>query len=75
MGHPILWSFLEVHVAYRLANRSIVCRVCEKPIGRGPGKPMGWTSQFGEMVFPEKITLNYGEEFAHTDCLKTEVVA
>ena len=55
------------------AKEKSVCRICEKPIGRGPGKPMGWTSEFREMVFPEKITLNFGEEFAHTDCLKSQL--
>jgi len=48
-----------------------VCRICEQPIHSAPTTlPKGWETQFGEMVFPGAITMNYGEEFAHTGCLK-----
>ncbi len=46
-----------------------VCRICEQPISN-PGAPVGWTEDFGRMVFPVKVTLNFGQEFAHTVCLE-----
>lgn len=50
------------------AKNRRVCRICEQPIPN-PGAPKGWTEEFGKMVFPIRVTLNFGEEFAHTDCL------
>lgn len=51
------------------ARERRICRVCGTPMGRGGGKPAGWEFEFGEMLWPEAITLKYGDEFAHTKCL------
>lgn len=54
-----------------LAKERLVCRICEEPISMGgQGCPIGWTEAYGEMVFPARITLNFGKEFAHTECLE-----
>jgi hypothetical protein len=45
-----------------------VCRICEEPVPSGG--PAGWTEDFGEMLHPIRVTLNFGEEFAHTECLQ-----
>lgn len=52
------------------ARRQRICRICRKPVNPGPGCPAGWQFDYGEMVHPERITLAFGDEFAHTDCLK-----
>lgn len=49
------------------ARKQRICRVCRRPIA-GTG-PTGWPLEFREMVWPVKVTLNFGEEFSHTDCL------
>ena len=49
------------------ARRLRVCRICGVPI-RATG-PAGWPEQFGELTYPVRVTLNFGDEFAHTDCL------
>lgn len=52
------------------ARENRVCRICGKPIVRDPGgMPKGWQTEFGKMVYPERVTLNFGEEHAHTGCL------
>ncbi len=52
------------------ARTQRVCRICEQPIVLPPeGTPKGWTHEFYKMVYPVRITLNFGDEFAHTDCL------
>jgi hypothetical protein len=38
------------------------------------GAPLGWPYEFGLMVYPIEITLNFGDEFAHTACLQGEQV-
>jgi len=53
------------------AREKRVCRICEKSISSVIG-PEGWPFGFNEMVFPIAITLNFGKEFAHTDCLKSK---
>ena len=30
---------------------------------------LGWQDNFNGMDMPIRLTLNYGKEFAHTDCL------
>lgn len=47
------------------------CRICGETIIVA-GAPAGWMEDFGSQVYPIKITLNFGEEFAHTDCLPHE---
>lgn len=48
-----------------------VCRFCEKTFSRAAhGEPHGWKFDFGEMMFPEQIILNFGKEFAHKICLE-----
>ena len=46
------------------------CRICGEVVCGSDGKPIGWRDEFGRMTFPLRITLNFGEEFAHTDCLE-----
>ena len=47
-----------------------VCRICGEPLLKdAKNLPAGWRTMFREQVWPDKITLNFGEEFAHTDCL------
>jgi hypothetical protein len=55
------------------AKKTCCCRICGKPIQmpEGGGFPVGWKESFGKMVWPLKITLNFGKEFAHTDCLSS----
>ena len=50
------------------ARSNGVCRVCGEPI-RVSGSPKGWQFEFREMIFPMAVTLNFGHEFAHTQCL------
>jgi hypothetical protein len=50
------------------AKRRRVCRVCEQTI-HATG-PVDWPDNFGMLVWPETVTLNFGEEFAHTACLE-----
>jgi hypothetical protein len=45
-----------------------VCRICGQPV-KGGG-PIDWPLIFGKMTFPSRLTLNFGDEFAHTDCLE-----
>lgn len=50
------------------ARERRVCRICEQPV---PSMgPKGWPTEFREMVYPVAVTLNFGDEFAHTQCLK-----
>lgn len=46
------------------------CRICGQSIDVGAGVPEGWKDDFGEMQFPYRLTLRFGQEFAHTDCLR-----
>ncbi len=48
-----------------------VCRVCGEPI-RVKGPPKNWQWNFGSMTYPVVVTLNFGSEFAHTECLDRE---
>jgi hypothetical protein len=45
-----------------------VCRICEKP--HPGGGPKDFFLEFGRMTWPESWTFNFGEEFAHTECLE-----
>jgi hypothetical protein len=54
----------------KTAQAKRICRICEQPIGVSTGRPAGWTDSFGEQLYPVRLTLNYGEEFAHTACLE-----
>lgn len=45
-----------------------VCRVCGGPIEVGV-QPAGWKDDYGAMVWPVALTLDFGREFAHTGCL------
>lgn len=54
------------------ARTARVCRICGEPIPISGGVPKGWESEFGQMTYPLRITLDFGEEFAHTDCLEVE---
>jgi hypothetical protein len=51
------------------AQERRICRLCFKPISNSGG-PKDAHLMFREMVFPEKVTFNFGKEFAHTDCLE-----
>ena len=57
------------------AKAARVCRICHQPMGGGRGSPEGWTEDFDRQVYPEKLTLKFGKEFAHTDCLEREAQA
>lgn len=48
------------------------CRICGEPIKMTDGRPVGWKDEFRAQLFPVAIVLNYGEEFAHPQCLKEE---
>lgn len=45
-----------------------ICRVCRDRI-RPEAAPKGWQFDFSEMIHPIHVTLNFGKEFAHTQCL------
>lgn len=51
------------------AKRLGVCRVCEQPFKQLDSQPAGWKDRFDMLVFPERVVLNYGQEFAHEVCL------
>jgi hypothetical protein len=53
------------------ARKNRVCRICGEPLPV-PVAPRDWTIAFGEMVYPVAITLEFGDEFAHTACLPPE---
>lgn len=59
------------------AREKDICRVCRQPAhSRGGPMPKDAMSRFGEMLFNrdqpdfKPLTLAFGKEFAHTDCLK-----
>lgn len=57
------------------AKRTGRCRICGGQIiepGAPAGYPHGWKEEFREMLYPLAVTLNFGEEFAHTACLTSE---
>lgn len=52
------------------ARERNVCRICGEPIKNVGGQPKGWQEEFGQRLFPPPaITLNFGDEYAHTACL------
>ena len=52
------------------AKRERRCRICGQPIVV-TFVPVGWQDQFREMVYPPPaVTMNFGDEFAHTQCLE-----
>ena len=52
------------------AREQRVCRVCQKPMpADSKGRPQGWQFDFSKESMPEKITLNFGKEYAHTGCI------
>lgn len=53
------------------ARRMGVCRICHEPI-RVSHAMAGWQHEFREMLYPQAVTLNFGDEFAHTACLAAE---
>lgn len=57
------------------ARAKNVCRVCKLPV-RLPkeGVPEGWQTECKLLRFPDALTLNFGEEFAHTSCLRSAAV-
>jgi len=60
-----------VSITVAEARSRRVCRICEQPISPGPGCPLGWETEFGRMVYPAAVSLDFGNEFAHTACLET----
>jgi hypothetical protein len=52
------------------ARNARVCRVCREAINLS-GTPKDAPLEFGCMTYPQRITFNFGDEFAHTDCLPT----
>lgn len=58
-------------LSLREAKDRSKCRICEGTIHRVGGQPLGWMESFGVRCYPApSITLNFGKEFAHTECLK-----
>ncbi len=53
------------------AREKRVCRICGESLFVG-GTPKDAPLEFGRMTYPIKVTFNFGEEYAHTDCLETE---
>lgn len=55
------------------AKQTGCCRICGgvicEPGDKPFGYPAGWKDIFRVMLYPLNVTLNYGEEFAHTTCL------
>ena len=45
------------------------CRICGEEIEGSIGRPEGWCYSFGEQLYPVKIKLAFGREFAHPDCV------
>lgn len=59
------------------AREKDICRVCKQPAhSRGGPMPKDAMSRFGEMLYNrdkpdfKPLTLDFGKEFAHTECLK-----
>ncbi len=52
----------------KLTNCCRICKVLIIEPGTS-GRPEGWKEQFGSMLYPLNVTLNFGREFAHTKCL------
>lgn len=50
------------------ARKSGCCRICMVSFPHVIA-PEGWQFEFGELVYPIGITMNFGDEFAHTACL------
>jgi NTP pyrophosphatase (non-canonical NTP hydrolase) len=53
------------------ARKKRVCRICGKPISLAGG-PKDAEFEFSSQMWPQKITFDFGAEFAHTDCLEPE---
>ena len=51
------------------AKKRRVCRICKQRISTD-GWPKNALHEFGKLVFPERIILNFGREFAHAKCLE-----
>ena len=60
---------MEPRLSLEEAQATKRCRVCGDPVPIPGGQSAGWMREFGRMVWPVKVTLNFGDEFAHTDCL------
>lgn len=68
---------LSTREELRCARENGVCRVCQHPIllPLDPDYPQKYDKHFGRKIpvgNGKTITLNYGEEFAHTECLYDE---
>lgn len=55
------------------ARSARLCRICEQAIGVDTSVlPAGWEHAFGRMALPVGIALDFGEEFAHTNCVRRQ---
>lgn len=61
---------MDAKLTLEEARATLRCRVCGGRVFVPPGQPKGWRDDFGEMVYPARLTLNFGGEFAHTECLE-----
>ncbi len=71
---PTALVHAETGIGLEIAKRRGVCRICGLPIGLqvDPEYPQELDKMAGKEVVtgPKKsVTLNYGEEYSHTDCL------
>jgi hypothetical protein len=58
------------------ARNKCVCRICGKPIAVSKGLPKDWETIYKVRVFPRpNVVLNFGEEFAHEECLNVDAKA
>ena len=58
-------------LALEEAKQSDRCRICHQSI-KAEMQPAGWKDRFDKLLYPVNVILNYGEEFAHKNCLPPE---
>jgi hypothetical protein len=63
----------ETQVTVQEARERKVCRICGQPVSNPKAQPKDWQTEFGERLFPyPALTLNFGDEFAHTACIEAQ---
>ncbi len=64
-------AIMKPKLSLKLAQRTARCRICGKAFAGHKDFPSGWSHNFGSLIFPVHVTLNFGKECAHAECLKT----